>query len=86
MSDQYPHKCPLCAYPAYVGAYAVKCTNVWCKHYEPPKFEYPESKEVSPELREALVKGAARAISGLAAWLPRYADPDDYDLDDNPSD
>jgi len=47
MSEQYPHKCPVCKYPAYVGIgpASVKCSNVWCKWYEPPKFEYPtESK------------------------------------------
>lgn len=81
MSDQYPHKCPLCQYPAYLGLNTVACTNVWCKHYEAPKFEYPEKADASPQLRQALIKAvdrlgvAAPRVSGIQAWLPSSTDP-----------
>lgn len=85
MSEQYPHKCPLCGSDAYVGAYAVKCSNAWCKHFEPPKFEYPKADTFSPELRDALLKAAVKVYrfkavqqpSGIYKWLPDPVSQDD---------
>lgn len=92
MSDQYPHKCPLCQCPAYLGLNTVACTNVWCKHYEAPKFEYPNtgpaySVTIDESLQQALIKAALKvytfkAPSGISAWLPAYDDDcDDDDCD-----
>ena len=32
MSDRWPHKCPECGAPAYVGMNQVECVNRGCKH------------------------------------------------------
>lgn len=57
MSD-YPHTCPLCSAPAYLGAYAVKCSARGCKHYEKPAAAY----EIEGTLK----------ITGLEAWIPQH--------------
>ncbi len=92
-NSSYPHRCPLCMCDAYVGAYAVKCSNAWCKHFEPPKFEFPSMAayeypvaDASDSLKEALLNAAAKAhrLGGIAAWLPDPSDPDDNDSGDPP--
>jgi hypothetical protein len=32
--ERFPHDCPLCQAPAYLGAVAVECTNKTCRHYK----------------------------------------------------
>lgn len=30
--SKFPHKCPLCDSPAYLGANVIECSNTSCKH------------------------------------------------------
>jgi hypothetical protein len=30
--SRFPHKCPLCNNPAYLGANVVECSNTSCRH------------------------------------------------------
>jgi hypothetical protein len=39
VAGQYPHKCPECGAPAYVGLKDVKCTAWACKHFDPASYE-----------------------------------------------
>jgi hypothetical protein len=32
--ERFPHDCPLCQSPAYLGAVTVECTNKSCRHYK----------------------------------------------------
>ena len=32
--ERFPHDCPLCQAPAYLGAVTVECTNKTCRHYK----------------------------------------------------
>jgi hypothetical protein len=37
MNERYPHVCPVrdCGAPAYVGLNQIKCTGIFCAHWDP---------------------------------------------------
>jgi hypothetical protein len=39
---RFPHVCPLCASPAYLGLYAVDCSNPGCQHASAETRAQPE--------------------------------------------
>jgi hypothetical protein len=43
--SSYPHVCPVpdCGAPAYVGLNQIKCTGIFCAHWD------PDSREPQPE-------------------------------------
>ncbi len=75
MDPRFPHTCKECKSPAYIGAYAVKCSNYDCRH-----------RDASINRRVTLshiASGAAPTLSGLVetlcgiGWRPELVQPSD---------